>query len=193
MKGFTPVILIGLIIGTVYFYVIPQYNEIVVLQSEVEAYDEAIETANALDEKLQTLTTKKNSFSTSDKLRLQKMLPSEQNDVRLILDLTNIADERNINLEGLDLSTQNESSRNPQNLQRPNVRNVEREFFNSQQTLRPVGISFSFEATYSEFLELMNDFESSLRIMDVTDVSFSIPESGSDYTFFVRLQTYWVE
>ena len=54
-------------------------------------------------------------------------------------------------------------------------------------------VSFSFDGTYTSFISFLKKMEMSLRIIDITDISFVQKADGTGYSFEVSLQTYWVK
>ena len=197
MKGFTPVILLGLTIGAIYFYVVPQIGHIQDIFAEVEKYDDALEAADVLDGRLQELNRKKETFTIAETVRLGKLLPSTTDDVRLVLDVSGIAENYNIELTNIVLETLEEEEPNArERITRPGTENerVDSRFDRSSLDLQELHLGFSFFATYAEFVNFITDLESSLRILDITEISFNSenPEEG-EYLFSVSLKTSWVE
>lgn len=191
MKGLTPVVLLGIGIAIVYFYIVPQYDAIQVLLAEEATYDEALQAADELKEKKNELDTQYNNFSETDWARLGKFLPDNPKDIRLIMDMNRIAEENGFVLEDISVEEQARGRGNQRIAPGAEAQEMVRGTNRSVQTL---GVSFGVEGTYSEFLDFMRDIESSLRIKDVTDISFtSFETEGNEYQFFVRLETYWVE
>ena len=137
------------------------------------------------------LVNKYNSFSTADLRRLQKFLPKQIDDVRLLLDIDQIAEGYDITLEEIEISNVEENKNS--------AKGAVRQGDEDDIGLNTLGLSFTFDATYDEFVSFFKDLESSLRIIDITELSFRSVESGGDqrysnvYTFSVALQTYWLK
>jgi hypothetical protein len=63
-----------------------------------------------------------------------------------------------------------------------------------------VTVSFTVTATYDTFLKILRDLEKSLRIIDVTRISFNLADPtaagganrGGAYDFNVEVKTYWL-
>ena len=191
MKGATPVILIALSIGLFVYYIRPQYEQIETLQERQEQYDDALAAADELFKLRDELVNKYNSFSTADLRRLQKFLPKQIDDVRLLLDIDQIAEGYDITLEEIEISNVEENKNS--------AKGAVRQGDEDDIGLNTLGLSFTFDATYDEFVSFFKDLESSLRIIDITELSFRSVESGGDqrysnvYTFSVALQTYWLK
>ena len=108
MKGLTPVILIALSVGLFIYYIRPQYEQIGVLQQEQTRYDDALSAADQLRELRNNLVDKYNSFSTADLRRIEKFLPDQIDDVRLVLDISSIAGDNDLILEDITIQTPKE-------------------------------------------------------------------------------------
>jgi Tfp pilus assembly protein PilO len=190
MKGLTPVILIALSLGLFFYFIQPQYEGIKVLQAEKERYDEAVDAAQELQALRDDLVNQYNSFSTADLRRIAKFLPEQVDDVRLVLDIDRIAQESSINIEEilvLENLADTQSGRNS-----GNRTSLSEQIEVETETL---ALQLTFDASYGEFLDFITDLETSLRIVDITELSFSSEDTEAPgiYTFNITLQTYWLK
>lgn len=55
-----------------------------------------------------------------------------------------------------------------------------------------ISLSFSVTAPYDTFKGFLRDLETSLRIVDVTSISFAATEKGDIYDYGVTMRTYWL-
>ena len=78
-------------IGVFMLYTRPAYDDVQVLQREIEQYDLALDKAAELQELKSALLEKRKAFDPEDLERLEKMLPNHVENVRLILDLVSLA------------------------------------------------------------------------------------------------------
>ena len=192
MKGVTPIILIALSVGLFIYYIRPQYEQVGALQERQKQYDEALAAADELFQLRDELINKYNSFSTADLRRLQKFLPKQIDDVRLLLDIDQIAEGYDITLEEIEITDVGDENKNT-------AKGAVRQSDEDDIDLNTLGLSFTFDATYDEFVDFFKDLESSLRIIDITELSFRSVGSGENnaysnvYTFSVALQTYWLK
>jgi Tfp pilus assembly protein PilO len=53
-------------------------------------------------------------------------------------------------------------------------------------------ISFSIATTYEQFKSFLADVERSMRLLDITSISFGQPDALGLTTYSVRAQTYWL-
>lgn len=193
MNKSMPLILIVLSIGIFFFLIDPQYKEIKVLLDEKAENDRMLDLANELREKRDELQDKFNNISTEEKEKLEKLLPDTVDNVRLVLDISNIAEEygitiRDISVEG-DSSGDSSSSRTPSSP--GSVGRSGAVVNNGTDNIGEIQLSFSVSASYDDFKDFLLDLEESLRLVDVTDFSVSL---GNDelYDYSITISTYWL-
>jgi hypothetical protein len=91
MRFITPIILTG--IAITFFFVVtnPLYNSISVIKAEGASYNEALDNSKALANVRDQLTAKSNNIDSDNLIKLQKLLPDNVNNIRLILEIEKIA------------------------------------------------------------------------------------------------------
>ncbi len=187
MNIITPLILIIISIGTFFIYIDPNYRgenlsngnrSIKSLQAESNNYQAALKQAEEIKAKRDQLQATMNSFKAEDILKLEKLLPDNIDNIKLIIDMNNIATKHGLVLKGakLDVSAKD----NPDKLGAEN---------NKYGT---VGISFSVNTSYDKFQKFLEDLEKSLRLVEITDLSVTGNDVGL-YDFSVGLKTYWLK
>ena len=209
-----PVIaIVGVILagGIFFWYTKPAYDKVQGTRDTIAQYDAALNKATELQQLKQTLLMRFNAFSPADLDRLQKLLPDHVDNVRLILDLDNLAERHGLALQNVDVS----SSQKQTAKGAPVIGTVG----GSNQKYDSLTLTFGTAATYSEFVLFLTDLEASLRIVDL--VSLSITPSGNTafltssatnpfltsgakattpaksteplYVFNISLRTYWLK
>lgn len=190
MKGLTPVLLTALSIGIFIFYIQPQYEEIGNLRVEEDRYNDAVDASERLEQLRDDLLDTYNNFSTADRRRIAKFLPQQIDDVRLILDINTLAEDNAIDIESIDLVEKEERNGNAQ-VASADAQTLAEQVQADFQTLT---LNFAFDATYGQFIDFITDLESSLRIIDITALTFAVSEENpSQYTFDITLETYWLK
>lgn len=170
-----PVAFVVIAVGIYFGYVSSAYDEIQVLRAEEAEFDRALEQARELENLRTQLLSKYNSFSAEDKERLRKLLPDEIDNVRLILEIDDIAKEHDLQIGNLTFSRQSEGQLAEA----------------ASQTHGHAIFTFSVVAEYEEFTPFLEDIERSLRLADVVAVSLGGLEEGvSEYDFAVTIRTY---
>src|SRR5258708_19181951 len=90
-KFIVPIILIGISITCFFTFTNPTYSEITSLKNTQASFNEALDNSKALENERDKLTTKYNSFDPESLARLQKFLPDNVDNIRLILEIEKIA------------------------------------------------------------------------------------------------------
>ncbi len=178
MTFFVPIILIAASIGTFFLYVNPTYQTVKAEQVQESALSEANANAVTLRAERSKLIDDMNNISSEDRDKLQKALPDNIENVDLIININNIALQHNMKIKNArigDPTAVDKTSAGP-----------------SLTKYGTVSLSFTVSTSYDEFQSFMKDLESSLRLVDVTNLSFS-PSDNGRYDFNVTLQTYWLK
>jgi Tfp pilus assembly protein PilO len=198
-----PIILIGISITIFFVFTNPIYSEISILNTQAESYNEALGNSKSLENERDKLTAKYNSISKDNLLKLEKLLPENIDNIRLILEIEKIASPYGMILKGVKYSTldtkattKNPTSGAVNGASSPSV---------TSQGNKDYGVwdlEFSTTSTYDNFLSFTRDLESNLRIVDISSVAFSssgevktgVNNSLSDvYTYNFKIKTYWLK
>jgi len=182
MRLLIPAILIAAAIGLFALYTNPAYQQIKGLQAQASAFNEALDNAQLLKASRDQLLSKRNTFSTDNVQKLERILPDNVDNIRFVIDINNIAARRNLTLTNVSLGTVSDAS-------------AERGALSVGASGDPVGsaqISFGLSASYDDFLAFLQDLEHSLRIVDVESISFTTGGSASIYDFSLSIRTYWL-
>lgn len=195
--------------GVFFFYTKPAYDSVQEARLNIAQYDAALGKATELQTLKQTLLSRFNTFDINDLDRLQKLLPDHVDNVRLILDLDNLAGRYGLALQNVDVSSsQKQVAKNQTALGAIGT---------SNQKYDSLTLSFGTTATYTEFVQFISELESSLRIVDLVSLSITsgvgtgssaanvtnaFPITGTKttlakseplYTFNITLRTYWLK
>lgn len=173
-------------IGLFYVYVNPTYEEITALRAEKAEYDEALNNSQKVQDARDELLQKYNGFAPNDLKRLEKLLPNYVDNIRLIIEIDGVASRYNMILKNVQISVP------------PAEGGVSNQALPADTS--PYGtIEFSFEVSgpYEAYRSFIKDLEYSLRIIDITGITFSADKEEKDvfnrYDFKTSLQTYWLK
>lgn len=168
-------------------------------------YQKSIAKWDELRKQRAAISAQYDAVSDADKQVLNKMLPDSVDNIRLIIDMNNIANEHKLVLKGVkasspssDTTTAPDSSATrrltpgPAGASAPGGLNTLDATKSGGPTLQTVAITFSVSATYAQFLDLMTALEKNLRLMDLTHLTLSANNTGT-YDYSVELQTYWLK
>ncbi len=180
MKKFLfPTILIILSLGLFIMYIDPVYKEVKELREVSAKYNEALSKSKELRQVRDQLLVTYNSFSQNDLERLTKLLPDHVDNVRLVMDINSIAAKYGAIIRDIQVDTSSGDS-SPTNV-------AKKDDYGS------VNLGFSLMATYDDFMKFITDIKDSLRLVDITSVSFGVKDNISLYRFNVNIKTYWLK
>lgn len=194
MKFILPIILIVIAAGLFFWLTDPILNSplaanpttgalgggVFSLLSERRDLNTALANSRRLQEDSRDLVAKFNNLSELDKLRINKLLPDHIDNVQLVIDINSIADKYGMTIKNVKIKTEDDVSL------RANRRPV------STNSEKVAYLSFSVTGTYSQLRNLLTDLARSLRLVDITQLSF-IAGDQDLYQFNIELKTYWLE
>lgn len=183
---------IGLVIaGIVFFaYTQPTYDSVRDLQSQIAQYDQALQKASELQQLKQSLLSRYNAFNPADLDRLQKLLPDHVDNVRLVLDLDNLAGRHAMSLQNVVISNPATES--------DKITSALGAIGAGSQKYDSLTLRFSTGGTYQNFSEFLQDLEASLRIVDLVGLkidreSEGPPHGEPTYRYDITIRTYWLK
>ncbi len=208
MRFITPIILIAIAITTFFVFTNPTYNTISALRAQAASYNEALNNSKALENQRDILTAKYNAIDPGDLIKLQKLLPSNIDNIRLILEIEQIASPYNMVLKDIKYNptatAQTSSATTTPGGQAPVAVNAAP----VPATVNPSAghnygawdLEFSTNSTYNNFINFTKALESNLRIVDISSVDISPDSTPSGalsstetYTYNFKITTYWLK
>ncbi len=183
IRTITPIFSIIIALVVFFFYAKPMFAEIKLIQGEAEQYEEAAGKAVELNQTLASLINKKRSYSADDLERLDALVPTTLDEVKVLTDLSEIAKSHNMlfgnikvaNAEVADstLVTEGDGA-STQSL--------------SYNDFTNTTIDFSLIGTYDQFKSFLADVEKSLVLLEVTNINFESGEGQlQQYTLAVQI------
>lgn len=196
MKTIISLILIAASIAFFVFFTKPKWVELKANKEEVTKLNIAQDSAKKLKSRIDSLIKDKNSITASDIEKIQKMIPDNVENVKLIIDFDNMLQDLVSKNGTQNLYIDNISTENPKITQSTGL--VDGNFDTSK--LGVADFSFTVSLTYKDFLDFLNRIETSTRIFDIESISFSTPtvtpgKNPNDivYSFNIVLKTYWLK
>lgn len=175
-----PFIFIGASIAGFFLYTNPQYQAVKAEAASYKAIVEANAKAAELRAVREKLTGDRTKISEENVDKLVKMLPDGVENVGLIINIDDIAGKYGLKIKNTRV---NETS----------SRVTAAGAIGPDSTkYGTISMTFSITAPYSQFLVFLRDLESSQRLVDVTNLSFSASKVDT-YDFNVTIQTYWLK
>lgn len=216
----TPIILIAASVGLFWFYTDPAYTAVTgsavqaeksiqELQTEQRDYSDALGKTREIEVVRSGLLAKFNNLSESDKDKISKMLPDSIDSVRLIIDVNTIAQKYGMSLSSLLLTASGVlPTASPAPASTPSDFSIGPSS-TSGSPYNSVKLGFSVTGSYDNFILFVKELEESLRVVDVTSLSFTTGKnmlgngqlsqeqssgSSSDvYTYKMTLRTYYLK
>jgi Tfp pilus assembly protein PilO len=185
-KNILPIILIVLAAGIYFTYTSGQIDVLKEIQTKNASYSNAIGNARDLIAKRDTVNKAYGQISPEDAARLDKMLPDNIDNVRLIIDVNGIGARHGLTLRGLRTSAGSEATAGTKTQAQTTAMGT------GAGQVGVVTVSFSVSTTYDNFISFIQDVERSLRIMDISKVTLSANDNGV-YDYGVELKTYWLK
>jgi Tfp pilus assembly protein PilO len=178
-RNVTALILIVLAVGVYFTYTSGQISTLKSIQAVNAQYQTALDNANRLIKLRDAALAQYNGISDTDKSRLDVMVPSTVDNIRLILDISGIAQMHGLTAGNITTSADSQGqSGQSAAAAGPSGLNV-------------VTVSFTVNTSYQNFISFLEDLERSLRILDVTQITLTPSDTGA-YTYGVTLDTYWL-
>ncbi len=172
-------------IGIFVVYTKPAYDTVQTQAAETASYDAALTKAAQLQQLKQGLLSRYNAFNANDVARLQKLLPDHVDNVALVLDLDSLASHYGLGLANVTVSQ-------PKSEQATTVIGS-----TSGQKYDSLTLAFVTHGTYDQFRSFINDLETSLRIVDLEDLSITGGDQSlggiPTYDYKITLRTYWLK
>lgn len=192
MNFIMPLILIASSFAVFFGYVDPNYKGgtitsdttienygVIPLRTELKKYQDISNSSTQIVTQRDALITKRNSISEVDQAKLERMLPSNIDNIRLIIEISKIATGRNLQAKNISVGDMTQKITSDS----IGVNNI---------PYGTISLKFTVNASYANFLNFLQDLENNLRLLDITDITFNSTESGF-YDFSVSLNTYWLK
>ncbi len=180
MKTLLPLFLIVIAVGLFLVYTNPTYLAIKVSQVEATQYDQALTQSSQLRSARDQLLSRRNTFSSDDVRKLERILPDNVDNIRLIIDIDNIAARYGLQVKDVALG---QTSATPGS-QTASVGQ-------GSQVVGTVDLGFAVSATYDNFMAFLQDLQRSVRIVDIESITFSAG-TGDLNTYGLQIKTYWL-
>lgn len=175
--------------GAVFFvYTQPTFDSLQSARAQSSEYDQALAKAAELQQLKNSLLSRYNSFNPSDLNRLQIMLPDSVDNIRLILDLNNMAATYGMALQNVVVNA-------PLSTPTGAISTLSA----GGQKYGSLTLQFSTNGTYTQFKQFLGDLERSLRIVDIETISIqsssapTAPGVSPSFTYNMTVRTYWLK
>ena len=182
MRTILPLILLVAAVGLFFGYTNRAFQGTKDISAQAAAYDQALTTANQLKSQRDQLLSKRDTFSTDDVQKLERMLPDNVDNIRLIIDINSIAARHSLALKNVSLGTVSSGS-TAQSAVAVGA---------SGSPVGSVDLGFTVTAPYTTFQAFLADLEHSLRLIDVEKITFKGAGTADSADYTLSIRTYWL-
>jgi len=199
MRFIGPLIMLAVSVGLFFAYTSKTYTSIQELRVKQAEYNDALSNAAELEAVRNQLIERYNMFDTQTLAELKKLLPDNVDNIKLILEINDVAVKYGMSLKNVKFQSNQTAS--PTTIEESNSRLAEK-----KKSYSSFNVEFSTEGTYSNFVLFLSDIEKSLRIVDVNSIAFSSPElpqtalggltngkPKDSYKYDFSISTYWLK
>jgi Tfp pilus assembly protein PilO len=188
-KNLTPLILIVLAVGIYFTFTRVKIDELQSIRQVNAQYEQALKNSEKLVKVRDSVRDNYNKISQDDQERLEKILPDNVDNVRLIIDVSGVAARHGIVMKNVKTTT-------PKDASEPVVDSgIGQDMSGQTQTqgsYSTVTLSFDVSSNYQNFLNFLKDIEASLRIIEVSKITIKSTETGV-YDYNVEIKTFWLK
>lgn len=164
------------------FFIVPRYNAISTVRAQAADYQTVLTNARKLKEQRNALVTKYNSFDQAKLGQLATMLPTNPENMKLILSLQSVASQYGMVLQNVKIEDPAADAAQARTAAQNNTE------------LGKMVINFSVAGSYASFTNFMKTIEKSLRVIEIQKVSFSASDpKAQNYQYSVSIKTYWLK
>lgn len=195
LRSILPITLILGSIALLLLFVMPNYRKVADLRLQVTEKNYTLDQARVLETEREELTNKYNEISIDNRVRLEKLLPDNVDNIRLILEINDVvASAYGMTLK--DIKYEPEKADSSKTTTGNNNQN------SPQNDTNPYGtwnLEFSTEGSYNNFLNFLNALEHNLRLVDISSIQFDSDvekdkkNPGDVYKYSFKIKTYWLK
>lgn len=169
----------GLFLG----YIMPGYDTVKSQRAEVGEYDEALARFEELKQVRDRLQQTYNQFSPDDVEKLITILPDNLDNIRFALDLDTIADKNGVTISTLEIANEEDEA----------AMSTDGIVADDSLTLGSATLKFGLEGSYANMIAFLRDLERNLRVVDVTDFTFTEATTDNAMAYEVGVRMYWLK
>ncbi len=178
MKILTPIILLAVSIAMFVFGTNKNFADVNAVKAENIDYQAALDKSKEVLQKRDKLAEEYKQFSQDDIDALHKIMPDSVDNIQLILDIDNVAKQNGVVIKKFKIDDGKDANGKSQ--------------VSENDVYSSITLSYTASGTYENFLAFLKKIETSLRIVDVTSLSFESTPTGV-YDYDISIRTYWLK
>lgn len=157
-------------------WTMPDFRQIGSLRGQEKSFNGVLARSKELQAIRNDLLSKYNSVSPSDWDRLNKILHSKTDTMKLIVGIENIAKTHGMALKNIDFQK--------------SAKKQKASFGEKKKDFNETVLSISVTGPYESFVSFLGDLEKSSNLIDVNQINFRADKTDS-YEFNIKAATYW--
>jgi Tfp pilus assembly protein PilO len=167
-------------VGGFIAFTIPTYADVKTVGQKKTEYLDLLQSARTLAEKRDQLLEIYKGITDDEIARLEKMLPTNPDNVKLILEIDALAKNQGLSLQNVKIKESNDT-------------NAKNKAAKANADTGTLTLEFTTVGPYPGYVNFITMLEKNLRIMNVKKVSFLAPDDKANYQYQTTIETYWVK
>jgi Tfp pilus assembly protein PilO len=198
MRFIFPTLLIVISVAAFLVFINPTYSEVKIMRAESAQYDEALTNSRKLQEERDALSEKYRMLSPDDLERLNRMLPDNADNIRLILNIQQMAQTYGMAISSIKFDTASAAAAKAGGTTTSAAAASAISAADAAKAQRDYGdfeLEFTTTGSYENFQKFLKDMERSLRITDIQSITFGseVDPTRQGYTYTIKLLAYWLK
>lgn len=180
MKSVIPFIIMALCISSYFFYVKPTMGVIAQKQAKLDEYNTVINKVKEIKVKREELETRYQNITEEDLNKLDKMIPAQFVSEYFVNDLNSVSSRYGMKISEMNITVP------------MNEEGTQDDTQAATEKLKVITAKFTLSGRFDQLLSFLKDLESSLRIIDVVNLSIGGKDASSkdnqilSYSFEVK-------
>ncbi len=170
-----PIIITGVSVGLFFLQTSPILDRISKVEKERVYLSDLQDNVETFKKRLQEKSLVFKQISFLDITRLKKFLPDSIDNVRLIIDINNIASAKGMTIRNISIKGNDSSAIGP-----------------DSRLYGVATLGFSVSGPYETFKRFLGALETSLRLVDINSLSFSAGDKNQ-YEYNLEIKAYWLK
>ena len=183
MKIILPFLILGLAAITFFYFTAPRLEAVNGLEAEQAKLTLVLANAKELKTKQDELISRANAIDPAERDKLNEFLPNNIDNVRLIIDINNIA--KKFGLTVRNPTVVKEAAKEGEKALTPSTTG-------GGAADTSAAISFSVSGSYETLKLFLANLAKSLRLVDIETLSFTANDRNL-YDYQITLRTYWLK
>ena len=165
-----PIFALIVAVALFFTYIRPTFEDVKIVQDETHQYEEAVDKAGQLQQRIDELKRQRNQIPIADLERVEALLPDDIDEVLVLIDLDALATEHNLILTNVVVDSGSIAGGGGIH---DRFKNADAPGAVSNEPFSSLDIGFGISGSYDDFREFLSELERSLVLTDVVDLQFA--------------------